>query len=276
MINKLMKMLDIPFDEEQYEKNVIMKSDAIRDCLCKNTAISGAFSELSDENKQNVVNTFNAVQSVFDGLFGVKTRPYTAADFDGATVSVHTSTTGEPECKCENCECDEKKKDKTKYDALKEEFGKHAETVKNSAKKVYDTCKKSILEKDETKEESSLCDSLLDELQDNTDFEIVAGNIANRVVAVIKNKKDKKYTLTPETKNYAPTVKIDIMMSDVIWTSDRIYGIARDQQNWSEGPLENLVVERIKKVTGAPGAYVTYNQSGLLNIVIILKNKGLK
>lgn len=281
MINKLMKMLDIPFNEEEYEKNIIKKSDAIRDCLCRNTAISGAFNELNDKDKQNVVNTFNAVQGMFDGLFGVKTRPYTAEDFKDAKVSVHTSTTGEPkpENPCEECDktcecesCDTKKKYNT-MDAMKDTVRDHATRIVDGAKKVYETCKKNILEHDETGEEQSICDSLLDELQDNTDFETAAKDIAQHVVSVIRNKQDKKYTLTPETPIYPPQLKMNVYPIDIEWTNDRARRIAIDENLWNSGSLRQIVKDEIKRVTKAPEVYLDYFPSGILSVIIVLKLK---
>ena len=287
MINKFLKMLDIPFDEEEYEKSVIRKSDAIRDCLCKNKNISGAFNDLSDKDQQNVVDAFNKMQSVFDGLFGVRMRPYTADDFKGATVKVQTSGTVndsaaqnkcsecDKTCECENCDKKESSKQKSKYDTLKETFGKHANTVANSVKenaqKIYDK----IVEKDETAESetSTICEDLLDELQSPSDFEIAAKDITDRVVYVLKDKKNTKYTLTPETSTYSPTVRLDILLCDVTWSSDKILEIVKNVKNWEDGPLEDNIIAAIKKATGAPNAYITNNRSGVLNVTIVLKNK---
>ena len=240
MINKIMKMLDIPFDEEEYEKNVIQKSDAIRDCLCKNKNISGAFNELSETDQQNVVDAFNKMQGVFDGVFGVKMRPYTADDFKGATVNVHTTSTGDDARHSSGCDC-EKKDFKCKTE-------KKAET-------------------------GTICEDLLDELQDNREFETAAKDIAKKVVAILKDKKNKKYTLVPGTGSYSPHVKLNVKMCEVEWTSGEIPEVCKNQENWTDGPFESIIIDEIKKATGSPNVYITFDKSGILNVIIILKKK---
>ena len=283
MINKIMKMLDIPFDEEEYEKSVMKKSDAIRECLCNNKNISGAFNELTEKDQQNVVDAFNKMQSMFDGLFGVKMRPYTAEDFKGATVSVHTSESGD-ECNCEKCgksacECDntsksnEQPEQKSKYDVLKETFGKNANVAKDAAKKIYDNCKNSFAENNATKETSTICEDLLDELQDNSDFENIAKDVAKTVVKILKDKKNKKYVLTPESNGYMPTVKLEFSTGEIDFGNSKYYQIINNSEHWENGPLERLITEEIKKATGAPIAYITFNNDYRLNITIVLKKK---
>ena len=113
-IDKFFDLFDFPYDRERFNRHLLRGSSAVKDVVRKSDTVSGAFNELSDEDKKKVVDSFNSVQRTFDRLFGIKTEPYTAEDFAGATVSIKTSgdTSGSDECKCKKegkkCECAQK------------------------------------------------------------------------------------------------------------------------------------------------------------------------
>ena len=141
--------------------------------------IKGMFNNLSDEDKQSVVDSFNKVDEMFGNIFGTKTHKWTVDDFKDSTVSVSGS------CACDGCKSDEKATDNDDCD-----------------------CKHCHCEGDSL--EPCIADVLLDELDAQTRDEDVANRVVDYIVDVLKDKKRKAYVLHPRAKGVPAAVEVDI------------------------------------------------------------------
>ena len=146
--------------------------------------IKGMFNNLSDEDKQSVVDSFNKVDEMFGNIFGTKTHKWTVDDFKDSTVSVSGS------CACDGCKGDDCKSDEKATD--KDECG----------------CKYCHCEDDGL--EPCIADVLLDELDAQTRDEDVANRVVDYIVDVLKDKKRKAYVLHPRAKGVPAAVEVDI------------------------------------------------------------------
>ena len=79
--------------------------------------------------------------------------------------------------------------------------------------------------------------------------------------------------IDPETGSYSPHVKLNVKMCEVEWMSGEIPEVCKNQENWTDGPFESIIIDEIKKATGSPNVYITFDKSGILNVIIILKKK---
>ena len=108
MVNFNNLLNELGFELNENKLNKFLENSGIRNNIMKSDTIKGAFSKLSDEDKQSVINSLNQTQDFFDGLFGTKSKKWTIEDLDGAYVNVQTSGRGNDK---DDCGCEERKDD---------------------------------------------------------------------------------------------------------------------------------------------------------------------
>ena len=191
--------------------------------------INGLFDKLNEDDQKTVVDTVNNIQSFIDNIFGTKHEKYTVDDFKGCNVDVNT---------------DVPKTDKLKTEAKNDI--KENETVNN--------------------EKNNILNDLLSELaeNENTVLKAAADNIVNYVIDTINDKKHKKYTLYPGSKDYLPRVEITVP-KEIFKSVKNIY------EQSIKTKLFELVHDSLIKKIKAYNVYIKYYQDEYLLITIPLK-----
>ena len=185
MINLYNLLNSIGFVVEPVEKE---NKKSLRENIMNNKTIRGAFSKLSDDEKQSVVDSLNSTQKLFNDIFGFKTmREWTVDDLDGSYVNV--TTTGEPEKKSEEkkCECKDKctcsGADARKKESVVPEHG-------------YGT----------------LADALRSEIDRGTKDEELSDAICEKVVEKLNDKKNHPYKLHPAVGDVPAMATVDVRL----------------------------------------------------------------
>lgn len=174
--------------------------------------INGMFDKLSEEDQQKVVDNFNAVNEQFSKWFGNEFKKYTIEDFKGWKVDVEV-----PE---------DKKDDKKEFEDLKDVIDEN----KNKCCDENCKCDKSVV------------DTLFDELNETTTAEEYATEVAAKVIAILADKKNKKYKLFPKTKTDQAYVVVELSLNEV-WNKieNRTIQLICDSIETTLGLKENSV-----------------------------------
>jgi len=95
MVNFNNLLNELGFELNENKLNKFLENSSIRNNIMKSDTIKGAFSKLSDKDKQTVIDSLNQTQQFFDGIFGTKSKEWTVDDLNGAYVNVQTSGRGQ-------------------------------------------------------------------------------------------------------------------------------------------------------------------------------------
>lgn len=245
--DNLLDLLRIPNDNKSYRETALKSTKSLKDIVTNSKTISGSFNELDEKDQQKVVDSFNKINGLFNDFFGIETEPYKKEDFAGAEVRVtttgddsedaHKNEGSDSKCKnctkdCESAECGADARDREKKDDA-------AASVKTA-------------EKDDTAgRQQTLCESLFDELMRETmTIDDAADMIVEKVVSILKDKKNKRYTLLAGDKDSFPVALIHLALCDFFTTEDEMSYYTKG------GELRQIVEKKLKKATGAKEVYV--------------------
>ena len=220
--NSLMSLLGFPYDEEVYREKALKSTKSFRDMVTNSKTISGSFDKLNDDEQQKVVDSFNKVNDLFGDFFGVTPERYTKDDFKGANVSVTTSG-------------DEEDKDKK------------AESANVTIKETDATAEpKKNVETPAKEKEKTLCESLYEEMMRETlSVEGAADMITEKIISILKDKKEKRYSIIPGTKEKYPYASVEIPLGDIFKSEEELTFYTRQKE------LKEMTIEKLKKTTGS-------------------------
>ena len=222
--NSLMNLFGLPYDEETYRNTALQSSKRIKDLVRNNKTISGSFDKLNEDEQQKVVDSFNKANEMFSEFFGIKSEPYTKEDFAGADVSVTTNST------------EDKNADDVK-NTCKKDCKKNEQPKQTPCEKSFE-CKK----KEDTKK--TICENLYDEyLSSGKTIELLSDEIVNKVVSILKNKENPKYTIISAEH---PTALVRICLKDFDLLKDNLDYYTNDPS------FKGAVAAKLKKETGSP------------------------
>ena len=136
MININNFLNELGFEINENKVNRFLEKAGIRNNLMRSETVKGAFSKLSDEDKQNVIDTLNETQAFFDNVFGTQSKKWTVDDLSGAYVNIQKPVNTDAKCKNNNCTCDNKPKNEqnTKNASVAEILRREAAAKKEAEK----------------------------------------------------------------------------------------------------------------------------------------------
>ena len=136
MINIINFLNELGFEIIENKVNNFLEKAGFRNNIMKSESIKGAFSKLSEKDKQSVIDTLNESQELFDNIFGTHSKKWTVDDLTNAYVNIETPSVNK-DCKSDNCTCEKKtqKENSSVADILRREAAAKKEADKKAKTK---------------------------------------------------------------------------------------------------------------------------------------------
>ena len=237
--NSLMSLLGFPYDEDAYREKALKSTKSFRDIITNSKTISGSFDKLNEDEQQKVVDSFNKVNDLFGEFFGITPERYTKDVFKGSNVSVTTS-------------------------GAEEDKDKNAESANVSTKETDATVEPKKNEPHTEEKEKTLCESLYEEMMRETlSVEDAADMITEKIISILKDKKEKRYSIIPGTKEKCPYASVEIPLGDIFKSEEELTFYTGQKE------LKEITIEKLKKTTGSREVEViTDNYSWTVRIAL--------
>jgi hypothetical protein len=94
--------------------------------------------------------------------------------------------------------------------------------------------------------EKTLCESLYEEMMRETlSVEGAADMITEKIISILKDKKEKRYSIIPGTKEKYPYASVEIPLGDIFKSEEELTFYTRQKE------LKEMTIEKLKKTTGS-------------------------
>ena len=145
-----------------------------------------------------------------------------------------------------------------------EDKDKNAESANVATKETDATVEPKKNESHTNEKEKTLCESLYEEMMRETlSVEDAADMITEKIISILKDKKEKRYSIIPGTKEKCPYVSVEISLGDIFKSEEELTFYTGQKE------LKEITIEKLKKTTGSREVEViTDNYSWTVRIAL--------
>ena len=145
-----------------------------------------------------------------------------------------------------------------------EDKDKNTESANVATKETDATVEPKKNEPHTEEKEKTLCESLYEEMMRETlSVEGAADMITEKIISILKDKKEKRYSIIPGKRVNYPYACVDILLSDIFKSEEELTFYTGQKE------LKEITIEKLKKTTGSREVEViTDNYSWTVRIAL--------